>query len=381
MSEKSQNALKHQYPPKFPGRSVNQPNSFTPTRADLISSTPRSRDTPQPPSSQYSSTYFPLSNHVNSRYQNISQPPSSGVISPNPIPPATGSSSYVPDSPTSSDYPPASTDHIQRQLSPTPSGGSGPPEYTYSSNMDSHIPPAIMNKSTRRDQYTSFQLPAASGSAQIAPLSISRDSTLPFRQLPNIPNSSHPSSSPKRKSNERHRDSSLSGYSGLPISSTSTSTPNETWRPPAPPSPNVFSGSRLSRIPPPTTIVQSTSQTNHRNHEVVLGLTEDYKRKPTVTKTPPENFVFPPGRSAAHPEKSSKPKSPKSSIHSSKSNEDSSGRLRIIRDFFKKNKGKNMPHERQISEELSYDFIERTRDLKSTYPLDPYNSVLLEKLS
>ena len=96
---------------------------------------------------------------------------------------------------------------------------------------------------------------------------------------------------------------------------------------------------------------------------------------------PQENFVFPPGRSAAH---FSKPKSPKNSIHSSKSNDDNSGGLRIIKDFFKKNKGKNTLPERQISEESGYEFIvqhEGTRTLKSSYPLDPYNSVLLDKLS
>ena len=427
MPESNENESKHQYPPtKFPppGRSVNRPNSYTSTtRADLISSTTRSRDTHRIPanvldlsnefaqpspspehSSQYSSTY---TNHVNFRYQNIPQPqpPSSGVLSPNPIPPATASP-YEPDSPTSSKYPQApttkqsdqmATSSVQRQLSPTPSV---PPDYssTYSSQMESQIPFAITNNSTRRDshinQYTSYQLPSASGSSlpssqtEIAALSTSRESTgsLPFGYLPNGPNANQSSSNPKRKSHDRRRDSSLSlaGYSGLPNSSPSTSTANGTRQPPPSPSNVIFSGSRLSKFPPvsESPIVHSTNQTNRPDNEGVLGLSEDYRRKmgPSINE---EIFFFPPGRSAAHPVKPFKQKSPKSSIHSSKSNEDNSGRLKIIRKIFKR-KGKNTPFDMQISEESSYEFIarhEQTRALKSTYPLDPYNSVLLDKLS
>ena len=415
MPEKYENALKHQYPPTKispPGRSVNRPNSFT--RADFISSTTRSRDTPRTPvldlskefspspelSSQYSSTYFPPSNRVNLnvRYQNIPQPPppTSGVLSPNPNPPATGSP-YVPDSPTSSKYPPAPmtthSDHmasIQRQLSPTPSG---PPDYrsTYSSQMESQVPFAMTNNSTTGDnQYTSYQPPTGSSlpptQTQIAPLSTSRESTgsLQFRYLPNGSNANQSSNSSKRKSHERRRDSSLSlaGHSGLPNSSPSTSTANGIRQPP--PSPTVtYSGSRLSKIPPLSPIIQLTNQTNRPDNEGILGRSEDYRRK-ELPSVPQENFVFPPGRSAAHPEKPSKPKSPKNSIHSSKSNDESSGRLKIISKIFKKNKGKNTPPDRQISEESSYDFIsrhEQTSALKSSYPLDPYNSVLLDKLS
>lgn len=84
--------LQHPPPPKVspPERSVNQPNSLTPTtRADLISLIPHLRNEPrlhtsvqqldlsneftQPlpspeiPSPEYSPTYFPPSNHVNFR--------------------------------------------------------------------------------------------------------------------------------------------------------------------------------------------------------------------------------------------------------------------------------------------------------------------------
>ena len=416
MSEESEIAQKHQYPPqKFspPGRSVKQPNSFT--------STPRSRDSPRKHTSvqrldlsnefaqpllslellsQYSSTDLPPSNHVNFGYQNLSQPlpTSSRVLSPNPISPATGSS-YVPDSSTSSKYPQASTgmtehtdniaaSRIQRQLSPTPSG---PPEYRSicSSHTDTHIPFAITNKSKRRDnQRLSHQLPSTSGSsppqAQIAALSISHQSSPPFRHSPSVPNSNQSPSSSKRRSHEPHR-ASLSGPSP------STSTPNGTRQPPVPASPNVFvPGSHSSsRISPVSPIVQSPNQTRHldiSSDEGALGLSDDYKRKgaPSVPKAAPENFVFPPSRAAAHPKKPSKPKSPKSSIHSLKSNDDNSGRLRIFGGLFKKNKGRNTPPDRRILEESNYEFIvqhEGTRTLKSSYPLDPYNSVLIDKLS
>ena len=87
----SRKRLQHPPPKVSPTeRSVNQPNSSTPpTRADLISSTPRSRDalrihtsvqqldlsneftqrlpSPEFPSPEYLPTYFPPSNHVNSR--------------------------------------------------------------------------------------------------------------------------------------------------------------------------------------------------------------------------------------------------------------------------------------------------------------------------
>ena len=305
----------------------------------------------------------------------------------------------MPDSPTSSKYPQVSmTKHsdqmasssIQRQLSPTPSG---PPDYrsTYSSPMESLILFAITNNSTRRDnQYTSYQFPSAFGSSlpspqtEIAALSTSRESTgsLPFQYSTNGPNENQYSSSPKRKFYERRRDSSLSlaGYSGLPNSSPSTSTANGTRQSPS--SPNViFTGSRLSKIPPVSPIVQPTNQTNRPHDEGFFGLSDDYRRKvgPSVNQ---EIFFFPPGRSAAHPEKPPKPKYPKSSIHSSKSNDDNPGRFRMISKIFKK--GKNTPPDRQISEESSYEFIappEQTRALKLTYPLDPYNSVSLDKLS
>ena len=139
---------------------------------------------------------------------------------------------------------------------------------------------------------------------------------------------------------------------------------------------------------------------------------EDYERKvaPIVPKAPPENLVFPTARSRAQPKISSKPRSSKRSGHPSKSKDDS-GRLRIIGALFKKkNKGKtpnitpnsNMytklsdpvastvehpPLGSRVSEESSHESIvhqEKTRKLKSrsrSYPLDPYNSVLLDKLS
>ena len=291
--------------------------------------------------------------------------------------------------PTSPKYPPDSktkhSDHlavssIQRSSSPTPSDL---PEYcsTYS-HTDSDIPVAITKKSTWRDDQYEFSMP--SPHTQLAALSISDEKKRPFRPLPRVPNSSYSSSS---NSHERHRDSaSLSVYSGLSSSSISTPTSHGTRQPPAPPSSNVFPGSRSSNISP---IVQSPIQSNHSDiwpDEDAFGLSDDYKRKgaPSVPKVSPENFVFPTSRSPAHPKKSSKPKSSKSSIESSKSKDDNSGRLRLsIGGFFKKNKGKNTVPEKRISEEPSHEFTVReepTRKLKSSYPLDPYNSVLLEKL-
>jgi hypothetical protein len=382
-----------------PGRKNEHPPAkvFSPSapttreaREDLILSARRSRDTPlkhtsvqrlelsnqsaQPAShpelpSQHPSTYFPPSNHVNYRYQKTPQLPpiNSGVLSLDSILPGD-------DLPASS---------IQRQYSLTPSG---PPEYrsTYSSLTDNGIPFAIANEFTQGDdQNASFQLSSASGSGSSQPLpqaqltALSYDSSLPVRYFSSVPNSNQYSSTgSKRRSHERHR-TSLSGPSP------STTMPNGTWPPPTPPFPIDFiSGRRSSNISPVSPIVQSSNQTNHpdnRSHEGALGLSDDYRRKPS-----PEIFVFPPGRSAAHPEKSSKPKSPKSSLRSSKSSDDSSGGLRIIREIFKKkNKGKTTPPGTQNSDESSYDFIvhhERTRTLKSSYPLDPYNSVLLDKL-
>lgn len=408
MSAKSANAGKHQRPRKVspPERLVNQPNSFTPTRADLITSTPPSRDAPrihtsvqrldlskefaQPlPSPEYSSTHFPPSNHVNFRNiesnQAVEAGPSYGPF-PHPNNRKTeriGSShvirtvpTYDPSSPQprhpqlrvdphgpitlpepsqivptlpkcppvsmtkNSDHLPVAASYIQRPPSPTPSGL---PDYrsTYSetSHMDNHIPNhipfAITNQSTGWDnQYTSYQPPSGSGSsrpsphAQLAASSISHESRPPFQ------------SSSKRSSYDRRRDStSLSGYSGLSNSSISS-------------------------------------------HEGAFVLSDDYKRK----GGPPlaENFVFPTSRSPAQPKISFKKKSPKSSIHSSKSNDEKSGRLRIIGDFFKKKiKGKNIP-ERQISEESGHEFTvdqEGIRNLKSSCLLDPYNPVLLDKLS
>ena len=429
MSEESENARKHhQYPPPKvspPGRSVNQSKYFTLTREDLISSTPRSRDPrihasapwldlsnqsaqpspsqeiPSQYSAQFSSTYYPLSNHINFGDHNLLQPqpppPSSGGLYSNPSSPTTGSP-YVPDSPTLPKYPPLSTtkhsdglaaSSIQRLLSPTPSG---PPGYSLSSTyVDAH--------------YTSYQLPSASGSslpppqAQPAALPISHESSLP-RKLPDVPNSNNSSSSSKRRSQERHGDSaSLSGYSAAGLSGSLPSTPlttsNGIWQspgPPGPPAPNGFSRSRSSQIYPVLPIVQSAIQSNDRDgwsDEGAFGLSEDYKKKgaTSVPKAPPEKFFYPPGRSPAHPpEKSSKPKSPpKSPIRSSKSKDDKSGRLRIVRDFFKRkdDKGKNIPPEMRVPEESSHEFNvhqERIRTLKSSYPLDPYNSVLLDEL-
>ena len=248
MPEESENSRKHQYPPPKvtpPGRSANQLNSFAPTtRAALISSTSRSRDTRMHTSvqrldlsneftqpllspellSKYSSTHFPSSNHVNSGYQNLPQPPlSSGVFSPNQISPATGSP-HVPDSPTSSKYPPAPmTEHsdlaassIQRQVSLTPSG---PPDYrsTCSSDMDSHIPFAIANESTQRDdQYTNYQYPSASGSGLPSPRAW-RDTQYTSYQQPSASGSSLPS--PKARRDDEYTSYQQPSASGSTMSS------------------------------------------------------------------------------------------------------------------------------------------------------------------
>ena len=263
--------------------------------------------------------------------------------------------------------------------------------------MDNYIPFAITKNSTERDnQYnTSYQPPVASGSSlllphtQLAALSISHESKPLFRQLPSIPNSNHSSStnSSKHSSHECHRDStSVSGYSGL------SATPSSL---------NVFfPGSHSSKIYPVSPIALSPmqSESNHPDNwpnlnEAVLGLSDDYKRNlksaPSVPKVPPEKFVYPTSRSPAQPKKkiSSKTKSSKSSTHSSKSsNDDNSGRLRVnIGDFFKKkDKGKSTSHEKGILEESSHEFTvhqEQTRKLKFSHLLDPYNPVLLDKLS
>ena len=258
--------------------------------------------------------------------------------------------------------------------------------------MDGHNPFATTNKSTRRDNEYESSLP--SPHTQLAALPISDEKRRPFRPLPSVPDHSSSSNyhSSSSNSHERHRDSaSISVYSGLSSSSVSTPTSHGTWQPPAPPSPEVFfPGFRSSKIVPISPTVQSPTQSHHpESDEDAFGLSDDYKRKdaPSLPKAPPENFVFPTSRSSAHPKKSSKPKSSKSSIDSSKSKDDNSGRFRnsIIGDFFKKNKGKNKAPEKQISEEpSSHAFTvqeDQTRKLKSSYPLDPYNSVLLEKLS
>ena len=168
---------------------------------------------------------------------------------------------------------------------------------------------------------------------------------------------------------------------------------------------------------PVSPVVQTPIQSSHpdiRSDESAFVHSDDYKRKvpPSVPKAPPENFVFPTARSRAQPKISSKPRSSKSSSYPSKSKDDNSGRSRIIGALFKKkNKGKTpnitpisnrytklsdpvvSPVEhpthpgKRISEESSQESTvhqERTRKLKSrtrSYPLDPYDSVLLDKLS
>ena len=348
--------------------------------------------------------------------------------------------------------------------------------------MDSHIPAAITNKSTRREnQYTSYQLPSAPRSSppsphvQLPALSISPLRTkrrLPIQHLPSIPNPTNHSSSgsnhssnrsSNRNSHERHRDSaSLSGHSGLSSPTPSTPTSNGTWLPPPPPpSPNFFfPGSRsvarprvttkitisqlkkrrsksrlragrsqtslvpsLSPIspsvdhaafetPPISPIVQTPIHPDIWTDEGTNVPGDEYNRKvtPSVSKAPPEKLVFPTSRSRAQPKISSKPKSSKRSSRSSKRKDENSGRSRFIGALFrKKDKGKmpniiptsNMyteltdpvatvehtPPERRVSEESNHEFTvhqERTRKLKlriGNYPLDPYNSVLLDKLS
>ena len=168
---------------------------------------------------------------------------------------------------------------------------------------------------------------------------------------------------------------------------------------------------------PASPTVQTPIQSNHPDiwsDESAFIPSDDHHRKvaPSVPKAPPETLVFPTARSRAQPKISSKPKSSKRSKNKSpKSKDDNSGRSRFIGALFKKkNKGKtpniippsNMytklsdpvtpavehtPPEQRISEESSHEsnvHQERTRKLKSksgSYPLDPYNSVLLDKLS
>jgi hypothetical protein len=373
MSSRTAVGRKDEHPPPKvfspPERSFSPPNSSAPTtRADLIFSDRRSQDAPLKrtgvqwlelsnqstqlaPSpelpSQYPSTYFPPSNHNNFRYR--PPPPSSEVLSQNPILPA---------------------DHLP-----------------------AHIPSAITNESTRRDnQNTNYQLqvPSTSGSsqpspqAQIAALSLSHEGSLAFRYLPSIPNSNQYSSasSSKLRSHENYR-ASLSG----PPPGPSTLTNNLTRQPPSPPSPNgLFSTFHSSNVSPVSPVIQPSNQTNHPDiwsNENALGLTDGYRPNGAtrVPIAPPEKFVFPPGRSAAHP---AKPYKPKIFTGLSKGNDDNSVCVRIIRKIFKKDKGENTPPGRRISEESSYEYIvhhEQTSILKSTYPLNPYNSILLNKLS
>ena len=275
MPESNENESKHQYPPtKFPppGRSVNRPNSYTSTtRADLISSTTRSRDTHRIPANVLDlSNEFaqpsPSPEHSSQYSSTIER-----KLSPTPSVPPDYRSTYEFAQPSPS--PEHSSQHsstIQSKLLSTPSG---PPDYrsTYTSQMESQIPFSITNNYTRRDnQHTSYQLPFESGAS-------------------------------------------------LPSESAQTG--------------------------------------------------------PSVNK---EIFFFPPGRFAA------KPKSIKSFTPSWKSNDDNPGRLKYINKIFKKNKGKTTPPDRRISAQSSYEFTaphEQTRALESSYPLDPYNSVLLNKLS
>ena len=614
-----------QPPPKVspPEPPVTQPNSFTPTtHANIISSTPRSRNVPriqtsvqrldlsneftQPlpspelTSPEYSPIFFPPSNHVNFRtfesnqgveavpsygpfphpqsnhrkakwvatgeimrtvptyeppspYEEITyqsrrpqlrvdphgtaffiiiqlyymnffhivvkyqklplpSPPGPAVHSRSPISPPKGSFPYMLESPISPKYSPTSRNNHSEYLdasyaprspsvrrsrrhSPTPSDL---PEYRsiYSSYVDSHIPVALPNKSTRRDyQYTSYHLPSGSRNsptsphAQMAGLSISpsrNERRPPLRSMPSVPSSlnhsfsgSNPSS--KRSPQDPYGDSTspLSGYSSSGLTSPSTPTSIATCQPPAPPpSPNFFfPGSRsvarprvtskiamsqlkkrtskgrlradrsqtslvpsLSPVspsvdqlapetPPISPIAQTSIQSYHPDigsDEGAVVRSEDSHRKaaPSVTKAPPEILVFPTSRSRAQPKISSKPKSSKRSSNSSKSKDNNSGRSRILGALFKKkNKGKPLndiplnniptskgiptskeypdrklsdsvaptvehaPSEKRISEESSQESTmaqERTRKSKSrsgSYPLDPYNSVLLDKLS
>jgi hypothetical protein len=420
---------------------------------------------------------------------------SPAVLSRSPISPARGPFPYVHDSPISPKYSPASTkhsEHLAASYSPrSPSvrrshrhslTPTDLPDYRsiYSSHVDSHIPIATTNKSTRGDnQYTSYQYPSASRSsppsphAQLAALSLSQlrnERRPPFHRMPSVPDSLNHSSyssnrGTRRSPHDPHSDAaSLSVYS---CSSPSTPTSNGTWLPPAPPpSPNFFfPGSRSVARPrvtskitisqlkkrrsksrlraersqtsltsslspaspsvdhgdfetsPVSPISQAPNQTNHPDvwsdeSAVVHGNDHQRKAAPSAPKAPPEILVFPTSRSRAQPKISSKPKSSKRSSHSLKTKDDHSGRSRIINALFKKkNKGKtpdiippeskmhnklsdpvsptveHTPPENRISEESSHEsnvHQEQTRKLKSrigTYPLDPYNSVLLDKLS
>ena len=429
-------------------------------------------------------------------YQNLPLPPhpSPAVLSRSPISPAKGPFAYVPDSPISPKYSPASTNkHFEHQAtSYTPRSPSVRRSHrhsltptdlldyrsTYSAHVDSHSPVAVTNNSARRDkQHSSYQYPSTSRPsppsphAQLAALSISQfknERRPPFQRMTSVPDSlnHHYSFSSIRGSGRSpydfHSDAaSLSVYSN---SSPSTPTSNGTWLPPAPPpSPTFFfPGSRSVARPrvtskitisqlkkrtsksrlraersqtsltssvspvspsvdqggyetsPVSPISQAPNQTNHADvwsDESAIIHGNDFQRKapPSVPKAPPDTLVFPTSRSRAQPKISSKPKSSKR--QSLKSKDDSSGRSRIISTLFKKkNKGKtanNIPNSQmynklldpvaptgeqtppvqRISDESSHEFNvrqEQTRKLKSrigTYPLDPYNSVLLDKLS
>ena len=436
---------------------------------------------------------FPEHSHIVVRYQNLPLPPhpSPAVLSRSPISPAIGPFAYVPDSPISPKYSPASPKHSEHRtasyssrspsvrrshrhsLTPTDL-----PDYrsTYSAHVDSHIPVAVTNRSTWREkQYSGYQYPSTSRPSptspheQLAALSISQGNAKRprFQRMTSVPDSlnQHYSFSSIRGSGRSpydiHSDSaSLSVYSN---SSPSTPTSNGTWLPPPPPpSPNFFfPGSRsvarprvtskitnsqlkkrtsksrlraeksqtslrssLSPVSPsvdqgsfetspvsPNVQSHSPNQTNHADvwsDESAIMHGNDHQRKaapPSVPKATPETLVFPTSRSRAQPKISAKPKASKRSSQAFKSKDDTSGRSRIIGALFKKkNKGKtpnNIPTSQmynklsdpvsptveqtppiqRISEESSQ---EQTRKLKSrigTYPLDPYNSVLLDKLS
>jgi hypothetical protein len=165
-------------------------------------------------------------------------------------------------------------------------------------------------------------------------------------------------------------------------------------------------------VSPVSPIVPMPNHSGTWPDEGASVLSDDHKRN-LVPKAPPEIFVFPTARSRAQPKISSRPRSSKSST-SSKSRDDNQGRSRFIETLFKRKSKAKKPNitpmtnmstmvsnlvaspvestaskGARISTELNHESTstghpERTRSMKSkrgSYPLDPYNSVLLDKLS
>lgn len=172
-------------------------------------------------------------------------------------------------------------------------------------------------------------------------------------------------------------------------------------------SPNSQLTFEISTLESP--VYQTPVRTNHPGTLVddAFMLSDDYKRKmaPSVPKAPSNTFIYPTARSRAQPKISSRPKPSKNAGYSAGTGK----RSRFMETIFKKkNKDKDKvkaPNISPVTNTLSLNSVatpspehsvsgtesnheptehrKRTRRMKlrrGSYPLDPYNSVLLDKL-